>query len=101
MSTNSKDLLFADDTRVMGAVSNEGSVEDLQSDLDVIYDWQKENNMLFNSKKFEMLRYGSKDDLKVSTNYFTPDCEDFIEVKENLRDLGIIINDRGTFSNHI
>ena len=57
------------------AVSSEEDVENLQSDLDMIYDWQKENNMLFNSKKFEMLRYGSKEELKISTNYLTPDCE--------------------------
>ena len=101
VSTSSKVSLFADDTRVMRAVSSEEDVEDLQRDLDVIYDWQKENNMLFNSKKFEMLRYGSKEELKSSTNYLTPDCDDLIDVKENLRDLGIIMNDRGTFSNHI
>ena len=101
VSTNSKVSLFADDTRVMRAVSSEEDVEDLQRDLDVIYDWQMENNMLFNSKKFEMLRYGSKEELKSSTNYLTPDCDDLIDVKENLRDLGIIMNNRGTFSNHI
>ena len=65
VSINSKVSLFADDTRVMRAVSSEEDVEDLQSDLDMIYDWQKENNMLFNSNKFEMLRYGSKEELKI------------------------------------
>ena len=57
--------------------------------------------MLFNSNKFEMLRYGRQEDLKESTNYLTPDCEDLIEVKESLRDLGVIMNDKGTFTNHI
>ena len=53
----------------MKPIRSEEDVENLQSDLDMIYDWQKENNMLFNSKKFEMLRYGSKEELKISTNY--------------------------------
>ena len=99
--SNSKVSLFADDTRVMKSISSEEDVEDLQSDLDVIYSWQKENNMLFNSNKFEMMRYGSNEELKISTNYLTPDCEDFIEIKESLRDLGVMMNDKGTFTNHI
>ena len=43
--------------------------------------------MLFNGKKFEMLRYGKNQDLKNSTNYLTPGAEGLIEVKETLRDL--------------
>ena len=43
--------------------------------------------ILFNGKKFEMLRYGKNQDLKNSTNYLTPGAEDLIEVKETLRDL--------------
>jgi hypothetical protein len=54
--------------------------------------------MLFDSKKFEIPRYGPKVDLKNTTDYLTPDLEDFIEVKENLRDLGVIMSEKGTFS---
>ena len=93
--------LFCDDTRVMGPVDSELDVENLQGDLDTIYDWQDTNNMQFNGKKFEMLRYGPNTDLKNSTNYLTPEYEDIIEVKENLRDLGVIISDDATFTNHI
>ena len=76
----------------MRHVNNEEDVEELQQDLDIIYSWQKENNMLFNSTKFEMMRYGTQEDIKISTDYLTPDCEDFIERKETQRDLGIIMN---------
>ena len=85
----------------MRPVNSEDDVEDLQSDLDVIYNWQKENNMLFNSNKFEMLRCGRQEDLQESTNYFTTDCEDLIDTKESLTDIGVIMNDKGTFTNHI
>ena len=71
ISAKSKVSLFADDTRVMRPVSTEEDVEDLQRDLDNIYDWQKENNMLFNNKKFEMMRYGSQVEIKTYTNYLT------------------------------
>ena len=76
--------MFCDDTRVMGPVDREKDVEDLQEDLDLIYTWQKENNMIFTSKKFEMLPYGANDDLKFDTNYFTPEIEDILEVKSNM-----------------
>ena len=77
--------LFCDDTRVMGPVQSEEDVEKLQSDLDAIYEWQNCNNMLFNGKKFEMLRYGKNEEIKNSTSYLTPEYEDIIEVKETRR----------------
>ena len=98
---SSKVSLFADDTRVMGPVSKEEDVENLQKDLDIIYQWQSENNMLFNGKKFEMLRYGKNNDLKTNTNYFSPEYQDLIEVKDNLRDLGVIMSDNASFKDHI
>ena len=93
--------LFCDDTRVMGPVDTEEDVEKLQEDLDLIYSWQQENNMLFNGKKFEMLRYGTNEELKFATNYFTPELEDIIEVKNNLRDLGVIMSDNAKFEEYI
>ena len=97
----SKVSLFADDTRVMGPIKQEDDVENLQRDLDKIYEWQQKNNMIFNGKKFEMLRYGKNQEIKMNTNYFSPNYEDIIEVKENLRDLGIIMSDNASFKKHI
>ena len=101
LNVKSKVSLFCDDTRVMGPVSSEDDVEFLQNDLDILYKWQHDNNMLFNGKKFELLRYGSNEDLKTDTNYMTPNHEGFIEVKENLRDLGVIMTDNATFEEHV
>ena len=98
---SSKVSLFADDTRVMGPVREEADVENIQRDLNSIYEWQQTNNMLFNGSKFEMLRYGKNADLKMDTSYFSPNYEDVIEVKESLRDLGIIMSDNANFSKHI
>ena len=55
-------------------------MEELQKNLEKLYCWQQENNMLFNGKKFEMLRYGKDSDLKESTQYLTPEGESTIEV---------------------
>ena len=57
--------------------------------------------MKFNGKKFEVLRYGSNEDLKLSTNYLTPEADDIIEAKDCLRDLGIMMTDDAKFSEHI
>ena len=84
-NVNNNVSLFCDDTRVMGPVDSEEDVENFQQDLNTVYDWQNQNNMLFNGKKFEMLRYGPNVDLKNSTNYLTPEYSDIIEVKNNLR----------------
>ena len=93
--------LFADDTRILRAVDDEEDVEKLQADLDQIYSWQDSNNMEFNSKKFEVMRYGRNQILKESTVYLTPKYEDIIEEKETLRDLGIIMSNDASFSNHV
>ena len=79
--------LFADDTRITKPVKNLDDVEHLQSELEKLYSWQDMNNMKFNGKKFEVLRYGTDKELKESSNYLTPDAENLIEVKESLRDL--------------
>ena len=93
--------LFADDTRVIKPVKNPRDVEALQEDLEKLYQWQKHNNMDFNSNKFEVLRYGWNQELKESTDYLTPDADNFIERKECLRDLGIQMNENAKFSNHV
>ena len=93
--------LFADDTRIARAVSTEEDVELLQADLDQVYCWQEVNNMEFNSRKFELMRYGKNKILKESTSYFTPNWELIIEEKESLRDLGVIMSNDASFSSHV
>ena len=93
--------LFADDTRILRPVRNLEDVELLQQDLDKLYHWQEINNMAFNGKKFEILRYGQDEGLKESSEYLTPQAEDLIERKECLRDLGIQMSEDGKFANHI
>ena len=93
--------LFADDTRVTRKIETEDDVEELQQDLDKLYQWQEQNNMLFNGNKFEVLRYGTNRTIKESTSYFTPNYEEIIEEKDSLRDLGIIMSNDGAFSSHV
>ena len=93
--------IFADDTRLTKVINNEEDLESFQEDLEKLYDWAQTNNMAFNGSKFELLRYGYNDELKCATNYLTPEAEDIIEVKNVLRDLGVIVNSEATFKDHI
>ena len=91
---------FADDTRTAMGV---GSIRDVslhQSDLERIYEWAIINNMSFNNKKLEALRYGTNSLLKEETAYNAPNGT-HIPVKNHVRDLGVTMSDTAKFSEHI
>ena len=90
-----------DDTKIIKGIKNEEDVEELQKDLDKLYNWAKENNMVFNGSKFQLMRYGSDENLKNDTLYFTGETNEIIERFDNLRDLGVILSDDGSFDDHI
>ena len=71
---------FADDTRVVLGTNSKEDTEELQKDLDSISKWSHENSMKFNSKKFECMRYGPKNDLKTTTHYTSDDGSPIKEV---------------------
>ena len=91
---------FADDTRLSRAVSGVREASSLQTDLEKIYQWSVENNMMFNGEKFEALRYGRDDVLKCTTSYTSPEGS-VIPEKEHVRDLGVTMSNDGTFKQHI
>ena len=93
--------LFADDTRLTKYIKEENDVEEFQEDLETIYQWSNANNMVFNGTKFEVLKYGKDENLKDDFNYLTPNSEELIERKEVVKDLGILMNDKATFDDHI
>ena len=49
---------FAGDTRIRSKVTSPEDAKALQSELDMIYQWTRDNNMVLNGDKFECLRYG-------------------------------------------
>ena len=93
--------VYVDDTKIKKAVKTEEDVEDLQNDLEQLYEWAKQNNMVFNGTKFQLIRYGHDEDLKNNTEYFTEGTNNIIERSETLRDLGVILSDDATFKDHI
>ena len=91
---------FADDTRVQRGVLSTDDCSSLQEDLQLIYSWAENVNMTFNSDKFECLRYWAEPDKAPPFQYLAPDNQP-IEVKSDLRDLGVRISSNLSFSIHI
>ena len=60
---------FADETWIgKGIVSKEDGIE-LQKDLNAVYQWATDNNMVFNCDKFECVQYGRDKELQNTISY--------------------------------
>jgi len=91
---------FADDTRVHRPIMSQTDIHTLQQDLETVYQWQRANNMLFNDKKFELIRYGTNQELKSKSGYTGPSGQKILE-KNCLRDLGVQMGNSLKFTEHI
>ena len=92
---------YVDDTRANRCISDpDTDCQTLQDDLRGIYQWAEDVNMVFNSDKFECLRFWPGKSEKPDTLYLSPDNSP-IEEKPHLRDLGVQISSDLTFSMHI
>ena len=98
--TKSSASIFADDTKATKEIKSIEDAEDLQKDLEILYNWQDINNMQFNDTKFQLLQFG-KDKNKHEYWYMTPDCANPIIPSENVRDLGVTVDYRLTYKDHI
>ena len=79
---------FADDTRFIMGIRRESDRLRMQEDLCRTYEWALENNMKFNGKKFELLRYSRTVSLP-AIEYCTPDGQPIKQV-EAVKDLGVM-----------
>lgn len=91
---------FADDTRVMYGIVNLRDMATLQTDLYTLYDWTDINNMQLNDKKFELLRYGKDDIIKLCTHYYSSSGT-LIMDKQTVKDLGVFMSASNNFDEQI
>ncbi|MEM6738267.1 MAG: reverse transcriptase family protein, partial [Bacteroidota bacterium] len=91
---------FADDTRATKAIKDAEDVKILQQELQILYQWTITNNMKLNDTKFELLRYGSNNEIKKET-YYTSPSGDKIEEKDFAKDLGVLMSNDCHFKNQI
>ena len=91
---------FADDTRVVLGIScNEDRIK-MQRDLEAIYHWCEQNNMMFNSGKFLHLQYGaSRED--ESTYGYLSSANELIDRTQSVKDLGVKMSSTCSFEEHI
>ena len=90
---------FADDTRNSKQIRTEKDKKAMQDDLNRIYQWAEKNIMMFNKRKFEQMTWGKVKDIEVEA-YKTPSGED-IEIKNKVKDLGVITSADLKFREHI
>ena len=95
---NSKSLLFADDLKIFRSVSNIYDCQLLQTDINSVVDWCKDNNLDLNIKKclvFSLFRTSSC----IQHNY----CIDSIKLTRVtvIKDLGIILDHKLNFNDHL
>ena len=57
----------------------EEDIENLQTNLDKLFNWENQNNMKFNGSKVQVVSYGPNEGVKDGTMYFTTNMEDIIE----------------------
>ena len=91
---------FADDTKVFATINDPTDCDNLQSDLDNIYLWSSENNMMFNQEKFQYISYHMGDPSKINNIYLSPDLN-ILPKSGEVKDLGILMSENCDFDNHI
>ena len=91
---------FADDTKINHGIKSYEDAEDMQNYLEILYTWQDINNMQFNDTKFQLLQFG-KDKHKFDYWYMTPNCSNPIILSDNVKDLGVIIDSKLIYKDHI
>ena len=92
--------LFVDDTKIWKGIMNSISKQMLLNDLNHIYDWALQNNMTFNNKKFQAIRFHSLFSSLDLGNYTNSAGID-IKFHKHVTDLGIFISEDLSFEEHI
>ena len=63
--------IYVDYSKTKENIKKTEDVELLQENIYQLYLWGEENNIKFNSTKFQVLRFGMNEGIKEETNYFT------------------------------
>ena len=101
-------LTFADDTKLMKAITDIVDQEGLQSDLLKVTEWAKINNMVLHDQKFQLLSYRLNKSAIYKEFPFTVDICSYttksgvqLFPEADVRDLGVQMSSDGSWSKHI
>jgi ribonuclease P/MRP protein subunit RPP40 len=82
VSRDSTVSIYVDDTRVTRGITNPApDCPAMQQDLQAIYNWAEQVNLVFNGDKFELIRFWPGKTPKPATGYTDPDGNN-IELEE-------------------
>ena len=70
--SSSKLISFADDTRIYSKIADVSDCDNLQFDLNMIYDWAITNNMFFNAQKFHYVSFNTDPTGNLCNVYINP-----------------------------
>ena len=87
-ATSSKLVSFADETQVYSNIAEADDCDNLQYDLNSIYNWAVHNNMFYNSEKFHYISFSSSLSSNSYNVYANPNME-IINPSDIVLDLGI------------
>ena len=99
-SHSSKLVSFADDTRVYSCINDIEKCDQLQIDLNSVYDWAHVNNMFFNAQKFNYVSFNGSM-TQCGSNVYTNQNMEIITPSRNVLGLGIYMSGDCTFNYHI
>jgi len=85
----------------MTKINNFDDALKLQDCVQILNQWQIDNNMLFNDHKFMLLQFGRNSNLQNQYNYVTPNMDNIISPSNDVRDLGVQISADGSYTDHI
>ena len=99
---------FADDTRLLTAITCTDDTDLLQQDLVSVSHWTEENSMVLHDKKFELLCHLSNKDNSLHQLPFTSELYNYTTAKgvvispsTSVKDLGVIISSDLSWQRHI
>ena len=95
-----KIVMFNDDIKIFSALrcNNRKYTSTLQADLNALNRWATEMQMTFNTTKTKVMHLGNNNP---KMKYLTMSSTEFIAVVEQEKDLGVIVDRRLTFTDHI
>ena len=90
--------LYADDTKIFHEINSPADKEELQEDINKLYDWTKESLLRFHPQKCVSMHIGSGPP-EVPNCYAMDDT--ILEISVEEKDLGVLIDSKLSFEQHI
>ena len=93
-------LMYADDTKLISAILSDSPTNSLASDLKLLEEWSEKFQMKFHPNKCHVMHFGSKNPMHDYTMRKDNELHTLEKVSSE-KDLGITIDDKLKFSEHI